>query len=234
MLCATLQQRMSGGTEFRTFFDDERRRSILRGLFAAYYRDTSEGEVVFDTNRNWTGKMALLAQLYPDCRLICCVREIGWIIDSLEKIQNENPTQFSRIFGNKPLSSVYARADGYMKHENGLIGQPWCTLREAWFGSEAKRLIVVPYERLAKDPAAVMQRLYQELKEPAFKHDFTNLAYDEPEYDYELGLPGLHKVRPKVATQVREKMIPPDLFAKYADASFWLRPELNTRGVAVL
>jgi sulfotransferase len=79
-----------------------------------------------------------------------------------------------------------------------------------------------------------MRRLYEELKEPPFQHDFNHVVYDEPDYDAGLGMPGLHKVREKVEYQKREPCIPPDIFAKYADTQFWLKPEMNRRGVTIL
>src|ERR1700682_4362741 len=87
MLCGALLPRMSGNTEFGVFFDDERRKHVLRGVFDSYYH-TSSHSVVFDTNRSWTGKMALTADLYPTSKVICCVREVAWILDSLERLFN--------------------------------------------------------------------------------------------------------------------------------------------------
>ena len=232
-LCGGMHTKISG-SEFGVFFDEDRRKRMLRGVFDSYYPDLPIDHVVFDTNRSWTGKMALLKSLYPSSRVICCVRDVGWIIDSVERMLNKNPTQLSRIFNFKPGASVYSRVDILMNSDPGLIGQAWSTLREAWFGDLAQRLIVVPYERLARDPKDVLQRLYVELGEPYFAHDFDNVAYDEPEFDAELGMPGLHKVREKVAYQARTASIPPDLFAKYNATNFWMTPELNVRGVKIL
>lgn len=234
MLCTTLHQKMSGGGEFSVFFDEARRRALLHGVFNSYYGDLAGDHVVFDTNRTWTGRAAWLAALYPDSRIICCVREIGWIIDSIERMLLKNPLELSRIFDFKAGTSVYSRSEILMNSEHGLIGQAWSTLREAWFGEHARRLIVVPYDHLAANPRQVIDKLYRELEEPPFDHDFANAAYDEPEYDANLGMPGMHKVREKVELQKRRPCIPPDLFAKYNDASFWLRPELNQRGVTIL
>lgn len=226
--------KMGDGQEFGVFFDDERRRTILRGLFSAYYTPLKLGQVVFDTNRAWTGRTALLGELYADARIICCVREVAWIIDSLERMLRRNPLQLSRIFGYKPGTSVYGRVETLMNSETGLLGLAWSTLREAWFGEHARKLLVVDYDRLVRDPRQTMQRLYEELKEPPFQHDFDNVAYDAPDYDAAIGMPGLHKVREKVEHQQREPCIPPDIFAKYADASFWRRPDMNPRGVTML
>jgi sulfotransferase len=234
MLCDALQQKMNGPNGFNVFFDDARRKALLRGVFDAYYGESADDDVVFDTNRTWTGKAAWLAELYPESRIICCVREVGWIIDSVERMLNKNPLELSRLFDFKPRSSVYERVEILMNAEKGLIGQAWSTLREAWFGEQAKRLIVIPYNSLAGDPGRVLSKLYDTLGEPPFGHDFDHAVYDQPDYDAALGMPGMHKVREKVQFQKRTPCIPPDLFGKYNEANFWLRPELNHHAVTIL
>jgi sulfotransferase len=229
-----LQEKMSGASEFVVFFDDDRRRAILRGAFDSYYYDVAPDRVVFDTNRAWTSKIALLLDLFPGTRIICCVREVAWIVDSMERMLHKNPQQLSRVYNFKPGNSVYSRADTLMNSESGLIGIRWSTLREAWFSEFAKHLIVVNYESLVHQPALTIQRLYQELHETPFAHDFQNVSYDEPEYDAVLGMPGMHKVRPKVEFDGRTSCIPPELFAKYADLNFWLKKEANVKGVTVI
>ena len=232
-LCDLLTREMSGSSEFVTLFDNERRQAILRGIFDAYYADAKE-QIVFDTNRAWTGKTGWLGALFPDARIICCVRDVGWIIDSMERILRANPLQLSRTFAYKAGSSIYARVEMLMNSETGLIGLPWSTLREAWFGECANRLIVIPYDTLVREPRRILDRLYEALREPYFPHDFGQVSFDAPEYDVQLGMPGLHKVQPIVKPTQRTATIPPDLFVKYAEASFWLKPELNHRGVQIL
>jgi sulfotransferase len=232
-LMGALTSKMSDGGEFSTFFNDQKRMSILRGVFNSYYYDRPSNALIFDTNRTWTGKLPILLQLYPKARIVCCVREIGWIIDSIEQMLRRNPTRVSRIFDYKPGSSIYARVETLMNSESGLVGLPWASLREAWFGPYANRLIVVNYDSLARRPEAILRRIYEEIDEPWYQHDFDNVIYDEPEYDEKLGMPGLHKIKSKVELQDREPTIPPDLFAKYADLSFWKRPEFNRKGILV-
>ncbi len=228
-----MHKKMCGG-EFAVFFDDSKRAAMLRGVFDSYYAGIQPSEVVFDTNRIWTGRAALLKALYPESRIICCVRDIGWIIDSVERMLAKNPLQLSRMFNFEPGSSVYARVETLMNSEKGLIGLPWSNLREAWFGDEAKRLILVPYDRLVRAPEQTLRSLYEELGEPWFSHDLDHVAYDEPDYDALLGMPGLHKVRAKVEHQARKPSIPPDLFAKFAHTQFWEKPELNVHRVRIL
>lgn len=233
-MCELLRIEMSGSSEFVTLFNDERRMQMLHAVFNGYYSTAREHHVVFDTNRTWTAKSEWLGRLFPDARIICCVRELGWIIDSIERMLRTNALQLSRVFDFKPGTSIYGRLDVLMNSESGLIGLPWSAFREAWFAEDAKRLIVIPYESLVREPERTLRRLYDVLGEQYFAHDTEHVSYDEPLYDAQLGMPGLHRVRPVIEMKQRIPSIPPDIFAKYAEANFWLNPSMNVRGVLVL
>jgi sulfotransferase len=225
--------KMSGGSEFSTFFDERRRSAILRGIINGYY-DNERAPIVFDTNRAWTSHAAILQKLFPTSRIICCVRDVGRIIDSVERQLRKNPLEYSRTFNFKPGASVYARAELLMNLENGLLGSAFSGLRQAWFSDEAKSLIVIEYEKLCEEPERVLRKLYQELGEAWFAHDFNNLDYDEPEYDRQLGMPGLHKIRPVVSHKEHKLVIPPDLYEKHSKLSFWKQSDAARAGITVI
>src|SRR5215469_12489377 len=121
-LFAALQREMSSTNDFSVFFDDARRSDILRGVLDAYYAARPDGSVIFDTNRTWTARASLLGSLYPDCRIVCCVREVSAIIVSLERMLRKNPLQLSRIFNSQPGGTVYSRAEILLNSETGIIG----------------------------------------------------------------------------------------------------------------
>ena len=232
-----LQPVLSHG-EFAAVLSDETRTDMLHGLVDSFYGRTRKrlaaDPVVFDSNRTWTARMAVVDKLFPSARVICCVRDIGWILDSFECMLNKNPLLLPRMFNFQREPSVYARAEILMHGDSGLVGQSWATLHEAWFGEQARRLVLVPYDHLVKEPKRTMQRLYAEIGEPWFEHDFNNAEYDEPEYDAYIGMPGLHTVRKKVEFRERKPTIPPDIFYKYAANQFWDKPEMNSRGVTIV
>jgi sulfotransferase len=223
MLFNTVLETMTPRNEFSSFFDDRRKRAILTGLLDSYYGAIPPEDTVFDTNRAWTSRTPLLFDLYPDARIICCVRNVGWIIDSLEVMLQKNPLELSRVFSFKVGGSIYSRVETLMNSENGLIGFAWSALREAWFGPHAKQMIILPYEKLASKPRDTISALYGILGEEFFQHDFEHL-----------GMPGLHTVRAAVNLDARRPCIPPDLFAKHADLSFWEKSKLNYGGAIVI
>ena len=219
MLNAVLAQ-VSGGSEFALVVSTEQRRRVLRGLFTSFYANVA-APVVFDTNRGWTARLPALLDLFPEARVIACVRNVAWVMDSIEVLYRANPFENTRLFpGNPNRSTVYSRLEGLAQHDQ-LVGNAWSALREAFYGAQARALLVVDYEFLARAPEKVMPLVYRFLDEAPFAHDFENVEYDAEAFDIELGVPGLHTVRRKVGVTPRRAVIPPDLFDKFARMSFW-------------
>lgn len=228
-----LQIVMSGRSEFHAFIDEERRRSMLQGVFSNYYAGIHEAKTVFDTNRSWTSKLPALARLFPASRMIVCVRSIVSIIESIERISQHNPLEPSRMFGYSSRGNIYTRADILLR-PNGLVGSAYEGLKEAFYGAHRDRLLVVPYETMVRSPASTMHGIYEFLGLRSFEHDFDNLSYDATEFDRRLGVPGLHHIRSKVDNPGREPLVPPDLAARYAGSAFWENPSANVKGVRIL
>ena len=56
--------------------------------------------------------MPAIVQLFADAKMIACVRELPWVIDSIERIVQRNVFSPSSIFNYKPDGTVYTRANG--------------------------------------------------------------------------------------------------------------------------
>ncbi len=218
-LLNSLLPRLSNANEFGVMFSDSDRINILRGLFDSYYQE-KRGEIIFDTNRSWTQKLPVLLELFPDTRLICCVRPINEIMQSFERQYLDSPLQLSQIVGYDPDTSVYVRTDRLMM-ANGLVGLALNGLKEAFYGHNSDHLMVISYSKLVSDPAAVLEHVYQFVGEPMHAHDFDNVAFAEKAFDTLLGAPGLHDVRQKVAEVPSKVILPPDVVARYAGIPFW-------------
>lgn len=212
------------GSEFGSVITPEQRRRLVRGIFDAYYADQSGKGVVFDTNRMWCAHLPALMDQFPGAKVIACVRNVAWIMDSMERRYRANPYEITRLFNDDiERNTVYSRVDT-LAQRNRLVGYPWAALKEAFYGEHADSLLVVEYDLLAQAPQKVLPLIYRFLGEEPFQHDFDHVHYDAPEFDAPLGMRGLHKVRPAVSFETRSTILPPDLFEKYADLSFWKDP----------
>lgn len=221
VLVRNMLNQLGAGSEFGPVVSTEQRRRLARGVFDSYYADQEDKEVVFDTNRMWCAQMPALMDMFPDAKVIACVRNVAWVMDSIERRYRANPFEITRLFNDDTeRNTVYSRVDT-LAQRNRLVGYPWTALKDAFYGEHAASLLLVDYELLAQVPQQVLPLIYQFLGEPSYQHDFESLHYDAPEFDEALGLHGLHKVRPRVGLERRETILPPDLFAQYSKLSFW-------------
>lgn len=222
---------MSERNEFAVFLDDAKRRRMLGGLFDQYYADCKT-EVVFDTSRAWCARLPAIADLFPEAKVIACVRHLPWIIDSIERLVQRNAFSPSSIFNYTPGGTVYTRANG-VASADGLVGYAYDALKQACYGAQAERLLLVQYETLTSTPTKAMKAIYDFIGQPAFKHDFHRVEYDVSEFDQRAGTPGLHTVRGKVHAEPRKTLLPPDLFQRFASDAFWRDPERLPKGLRI-
>jgi sulfotransferase len=213
-------EQTGASSEFYSFFDTERRKAICTALFDAYYYDKKQHEVIFDTNRHWTARLHQMTELFDGFKVICCVRNPAWIMDSFERIYRKNPFDYSRMFTPGTRLTVYTRCETMMSAA-GVVGSAWTALKEAYYGEFSEKLLLVDYDLLTQYPQRTVQLLYRFLGEPAFEHDFDNVEYEEGEFDQTLGVKGLHTVKRKVAFEPRRSVLPPELFKKYSEMDFW-------------
>jgi sulfotransferase len=208
-------------SESAIFVDEDARRAVLRAVVEAYYAPRADKAVVFDTNRGWCSRLPVIRELYPESKVIVCVRDVAWVVDSFERLALKDPLGASRIFGGpRQRATVDARAESLTSRER-LVGFAWSAVKEAYFGPHAGALLLVEYDRLVQEPEACLRQIYDFVGQPWFAHDFDNVEYEEPEFDRQLATPGLHTVKRKVRWEPRPTVLPPDVFARLHAMTFW-------------
>jgi len=228
-----LEGAMSRRSEAAVFIDEEQRRAVLKGLFSNYYNAIHTHKLVFDTNRAWCTKLPAITQLFPESKFICCVRDISWIMDSIESLVRKNAFELSGMFGFEPGNTVYTRINR-IASSDGMVGYALDALKEAFYSDQASRLILVEYQALTRAPQATLALLYELLGEQPFEHDFDNVEYAADDFDFALGTRGLHTVRRKVEWIERQSILPPELFYRFANDAFWRVPDANIRQVPII
>ncbi|AVH67138.1 sulfotransferase family protein [Nostoc sp. 'Peltigera membranacea cyanobiont' N6] len=224
---------MSEDNEFSVFITPEQKRALTLTIFSTFYEPQAEKEVIFDTNRLWCGKLSLIQELFPGSKVICCVRNVAWIMDSIERLIRKNAFDVSRMFNNAAeRSTVYTRTET-LSQGGRLVGFAYNALKEAFYSEHSASLLLVDYDLLSQAPDKTVSLIYQFLQEELFKHDFANVEYEASEFDNRLNTKGLHQVRPKVEFQPRLTILPPDLFTQYDGLSFWKNPSNSLANVIV-
>ena len=218
---------VNGTIEFMTacesnlILTEERRKSILLSLFNGYY-SFIEKPVIFDSSRMWTKNTTLLQQLFPNTKILCCVRDIVWIINSFEIISKKNPFYTNRLVKSEFTDNVFSRSDGMMDNNDGAIASYWIALQEG-FAINPEMIYFVEYDNLCKNPENEMKNIYNFLEKPYYSHDFDDVAYSNSNFDMYCGLKDLHTIRKKVEYKEQKKVLPPDVWEKYRSMNmeFW-------------
>ena len=199
-----------------------KRTEIVRGIFDSFYSDGNE--VCFNTNRGWASDTALLKELYPDFKMIVCLREVPWILDSFERLNSRNPFTIKALYHHQDLGSVYERSHmlmGNIPNFAGYVGGPLGSVRQSMFSEERDHICYVEYDTLAKNPQAAMKQIYAFLGEPWYEHDFDNVEDSYDEFDQQAKIVGLHTVRRRVEFLSRPTVLPDDLWQNYEGNTFW-------------
>jgi sulfotransferase len=213
-------------SESNHLIDEDRRKHILKSIFNAYY-ESVEPQTVFDTSRGWTAKTSLLKELFPQTKIICCVRDLPWILDSFERIAAKNTLWNATLTDNESCQTVTTRCDALMDvKKEGQVVKPYYFLEEGLL-LNPDMILLMEYESLCKKPESVMREIYNFIGKPYFDHDFKNVEYENEVYDQALNMKSLHTVRKEVTWIERPTILPKSVWEKYAGKDFWRKPAID-------
>lgn len=153
---------------------DEASCEAARGIVRAYHAGK---EVCFDKNRLWSLNQFVLAQLYPDARIICIVRDLRACFGSAERRWRRNP-----LMQMPPGRTLRERMANQFAPD-GMIGTALGGIEDLLL-VQNKAVHFVKYEALCENPTLQMQNIYDHINEPRFDHDFDrvkNIAIDPDE-----------------------------------------------------
>ncbi|TRD14379.1 sulfotransferase family protein [Palleronia caenipelagi] len=223
-----------GNNEFAVSLSDAQRKAMLLAMIEAYQSTlAARPDVLFDTNRLWSSKLPLISELLPDAKVIACVRDPAWVVDSFERLVRRNAMGVAKLFASEDdRATVFSRADA-LTRPKGVVGYALSATKEAYYSDEADRLLLVEYDYLAARPRETLQLIYNFLEEPWFEHDFENVSYEADEFDSQLNLKDLHRVSGRVEFKKRRTVLPPDLFNALSQQVFW-RDLTGTRAKAIV
>jgi len=210
------------GVGMESMVSIDKRRTIIQGLFDSFYKDDTE--VCFNTNRGWSADTALLADVFPNFKMIVCLRDIPWILDSFEQLNAKNPYTIKALYNHQSGLTVYERTHmlmGNIPNMAGYVSGPLYMLKQSMFSNEKNHILFVEYDSMVKNPLNTMKQIYQFLGEEWYEHDFNNVEDSYDEFDEQVKIKGLHTIRKKVEYKQRQSILPGDLWAQYGEYTFW-------------
>jgi sulfotransferase len=196
------------------------RENVLHSTIDGFYKHV-ERKIIFDTSRAWTANTTLLKSLFPYTKIICCVRDIAWILDSFERLVKNNPYYLASYNDEETNHCVDTRSDAFMDvKKGGQVIKPWFWLKEG-LSANPEMIHLVEYNSLCKHPEVVLRGIYEFIKQPYYHHNFDNVEYSNDLFDLEINVPSLHKINGKVEVRERNFILPQNVIEKYKDMEFW-------------
>lgn len=111
-----------------------------------------------------------MVELFPNAKVICCVRNPARVLDSVESLIRRNAFELSGIFSYDSGGTVYSRVEG-VASAAGMFGFACNGRREEVYGEQSDRLLILRYERKpGRQPARRARRdlrLYRRGPSPA-------------------------------------------------------------------
>lgn len=216
------QQIVNKTNEFsytKYFMTDEKYNSVLKGLFDNFYYDIDK-PICFDSNRAWPKIFHMVKHIFPEIKMICCVRDVRDILNSYELLFKKNPLIYSNLYGSNEYNDfddVYKRSKKiYME-----LVSVYFSLRELKFSEYNKDVLFVDYENLCNQPEEVMEKIYNFLGVENFEHNFNNVQKSHKLYDDFLNAPNMHTVDHKVNSIRKNFVLPDELAAELNLQKFW-------------
>ncbi|MGB0968749.1 MAG: sulfotransferase family protein [Halocynthiibacter sp.] len=203
--------------QIRNMLDKDVRDSIVHAVFNCY-RDSHPQDVLFDTNRSWSGNLALAEKLFPGFKCIVTVRNPAWVFDSLERITAKDPLSLSKIFAGIP--TMTQRCSTAISG-SGIIGMALEMVLSCLHSPFSDRVMVIDYDSLCANPDKIISAIYDFVDLEPFDHDLTNVEYTADKFDEALNLPDLHKVSGPVLATQRETCLPPKMFGRLSHLDCW-------------
>jgi sulfotransferase len=138
------------------------------------------------------------------------VRDVEWILDSFETLQRNNPYTNTTMFSADESTNVYTRCEALL-NPGRTLGFAYAAVKQAMFSEYRSSIMLVEYDKLAKNPDTILKSIYSFIDEPYFAHDFNDVEASYEEFDNDVQLPGLHTTRKTVGFIPRQTVLPPDI-----------------------
>ena len=172
--------------------------SFCREGLYGFFNGITDRPYVIDKSRAWTGNFRFANFIEPNPKAIIMVRDLRSIFASMEKNYRRNPHKDPQITNAAELKNM--NTDSRMNHFSisPPIGPALEWLYDAFTQGYDSHFLFIRFEDFTMNPEQEIQRIYNYLEIPYFKHDFDDVQQLTKENDVIHGIFGDHKIKPKI------------------------------------
>jgi sulfotransferase len=205
--------------------------NIGKNILQNYYADIKQN-IIIDREKAWAteANMQIIKKYITDKpKIIFTVRPIIEILTSFINISPEESFIDIEMKNNNWWYKNYLtkndnRCD-YLMRPWGQIDKTIFSINEIIKSENKDMFCVIKYDEIMNAPKQTMDKIYNFLELPNYKHNFNNIKKVEQDNDEALGQPvNLHKIRPqlKKVSKDPKEVLSEYVINKYSDMGFVL------------
>lgn len=167
------------------------------GLYG-FFNPITNRPFVIDKSRAWLGNYGFLNFIEPDPKIIVMVRDLRSIFSSMESNFRKNPHKDPQIVNGIELKNM--TTDSRLIHFSSSppIGPSLEWLYDSILQGYNKKIHFIRFEDFTNNPEEEINKIYDYLELPHFKHDFNNVEQLTHENDVIHGIFGDHKIQKQI------------------------------------
>jgi sulfotransferase len=167
------------------------------GLYG-YFDAITERPYVIDKSRAWTGNFRFANFIEPGAKAIVMVRDLRSIFASMEKNYRKNPHKDPLIVNGAELKNMTTDSRLQYFSITPPVGPAIEWLKDSFQQGYNKNMLFIRFEDFTLNPEIEMQRIYNYLEIPYYKHDFDNVEQMTKENDVIHGIFGDHQIQSQI------------------------------------
>ena len=195
-------------------------------IIVNYYKDIDK-PIIIDREKCWatTGNLNLLKKyITPTPKIIFTVRPVLEILASwiniLPKDSFIDKEMINTGWWHKDYLTINDNRCDYLMHPSGQINKTLFSINEIIKPENKNIFCLIKYDDLINAPQNTMDKIYDFLELPTYKHNFNKIKKIEKDNDEEIGLPtNLHDIRPRLKkiSQDPKKVLSKYIIDKYSN-----------------
>lgn len=148
---------------------------LIHGATKGWFEGLTNKPIVISKNRSWSN----LFHLYEKSKYIVMVRDLRDIVESFEKV-NSRILSLHTFDDDGTLLPSMSETEKYKYHfyTRNSLSEPLNTEIPRMmdiFNKQKNKVLFIRYEDFTKDPDYILNKLYNFIEEPYFKHDLENI-----------------------------------------------------------
>lgn len=167
-----------------------------RGI-KGYFESLTDRKYVIDKNRGWGINYNFAEYIFDKKpKMIAMVRDLPQIVASLELKYRNSPHKDPGIVNHEEfINTTTLKRVSQFYTKMSPLATPLENLLDVIQQGISDKMLFIRYEDLCSDPHVVMDKVYDFLEVPRYKHDFEHIKQSTKENDTIHGIFGDHTIR---------------------------------------